>query len=161
MAAAVETLAEKASFASVAARAAALDWAAIGQELDARGCAVIGPLLTPEQCAAFSAGYDAGDAFRSRVVMARHGFGRGDYKYYAYPLPALLAELRTALYPPLAGVANRWEAALGREARFPPGHAAYLARCHAAGQARPTPLLLRYDPALNQHPCHQGPFRVR
>ena len=98
------------------------------------------------ECDALAGGYDAGDAFRSRVVMARHGFGQGEYKYYAYLLPGLVAELRAASYPPLAGVANRWEAALGREARFPPDHAAYLARCHTAGQARPTPLLLRYGP---------------
>ena len=130
----------------LAARVAVLDWAAIGADLDVRGCATTGPLLTPGECAALAAGYDAEAQFRSRVVMARHGFGQGEYKYYAYPLPKPVAALRAALYPKLADVANRWEAALGREAGFPPDHAAYLARCHEAGQVRPTPLLLRYGP---------------
>ena len=132
--------------ASIAARVAALDWAAVGRDLDLRGCAVIGPVLTPAECMALTSGYDADDAFRSRVIMARHGFGQGEYKYYAYPLPGSVADLRAALYPPLAGIANRWEAALGREVRFTPDHAVYLARCHEAGQVRPTPLLLRYGP---------------
>jgi hypothetical protein len=83
--------------------------------------------------------------FRSRVVMARHGFGRGEYKYFAYPLPATIAALRTALYPPLAAVANRWNAAMGIDVRYPASHAEYLTRCHHAGQAKPTPLLLQYE----------------
>ncbi len=128
----------------LAARVAACDWAAIGAELDAHGCAVTGPLLAPDECAALAAGYDNDALFRSRVVMARHGFGRGEYKYYADPLPASVATLRKSLYPPLAEIANRWQAALGGEANFPPDHAAYRARCQAAGQTRPTPLLLRY-----------------
>ena len=128
------------------AAAAALDWTRIGAELDAAGCAVTGPLLPPDACAALAAGYDDDAAFRSRVVMARHGFGRGEYRYYAYPLPDAVQALRAALYPPLAVVANRWAAALGHPAGFPARHADYLARCHAAGQARPTPLLLRYGP---------------
>ena len=130
----------------LAAAMAALDWTQIGAELDAAGCAVIGPLLPPDACAALAAGYDGDAAFRSRVVMARHGFGRGEYRYYAYPLPDTVQALRAALYPPLAGVANRWAAALGRSDGFPTTHADYLARCHAAGQGRPTPLLLRYGP---------------
>jgi hypothetical protein len=130
----------------VAERVAALDWAGIGAALDQRGCATTGPLLTEAECDALVQGYDAGDAFRSRVVMARHGYGKGEYKYYAYPLPALVGGLRTALYPALADVANRWAAALGLKAGFPSDHAEFLARCHAAGQPRPTPLLLRYGP---------------
>jgi len=131
---------------SVAERVAALDWAGIGAALDQRGCATTGPLLTEAECDALVQGYDAGEAFRSRVVMARHGYGKGEYKYYAYPLPTLVGGLRTALYPGLAEVANRWAAALGLGAGFPSDHAAFLARCHAAGQPRPTPLLLRYGP---------------
>jgi hypothetical protein len=127
-------------------RVAALDWAALGESLDAYGCAATGPLLSPDDCVALAAGYDRDDQFRSRVIMARHGFGRGEYKYFAYPLPALIAELRTALYPPLADIANRWNEALGIAPRFPAEHAAYLKRCHAAGQTRPTPLLLQYGP---------------
>jgi hypothetical protein len=139
---------------TLATRLAALDWAAIGTELDAYGRAVIGPLLTPAACEALALGYDAETAFRSRIVMARHGFGQGEYKYYAYPLPEPVAALRAALYPPLAAVANHWETMLGRATRFPADHAAYLALCHEAGQTRPTPLLLRYGPG--DHNClHQ------
>lgn len=126
-------------------RVAALDWPRIAAELDAAGCATTGPLLTPPECAALSASYDDPAGFRSRVVMARHGFGRGEYQYFAYPLPAPVQALRTALYTPLAAVANRWATALNLSG-FPPGHDEYLARCHAAGQQRPTPLLLRYGP---------------
>ncbi len=122
-----------------------VDWAAAAADLDAAGCAAIGPLLAPDACDALAAGYD-GDAFRSTVVMARHGFGRGEYKYFAYPLPPAIAALRTELYARLAPVANRWHEAMGLPARFPGDHAAFLARCHAAGQTRPTPLLLRYGP---------------
>ena len=130
----------------VSGEVAALDWTAAAESLDAYGCATTGPLLTPEDCTGFAAGYAKDEQFRSRVIMARHGFGRGEYKYFAYPLPALIAELRTALYPPLAAVANRWNEALGIAQRFPADHAAYLRRCHAAGQTRPTPLLLQYGP---------------
>ncbi len=126
------------------ARIAALDWARIAAELDTHGCATTGPLLAADDCAALAARYDDDVHFRSRIVMARHGFGRGEYKYFAYPLPDAVAALRTALYPPLAEIANRWNEALGTAVRFPPDHAAFLARCHAAGQTRPTPLLLRY-----------------
>lgn len=122
------------------------DWGAVGDELDAQGSAALGPLLSAEECAALAGLYDAEAPFRSRVVMARHGFGRGEYKYFAAPLPARVAALRTALYGPLAAVANRWQAALGRAERFPADHADFLAACHAAGQTRPTPLLLRYGP---------------
>jgi uncharacterized protein len=130
---------------SLASRLAKIDWDRIGAELDGFGAATTGVLLTPEECAAIASGYGQEEGFRSRVVMSRHGFGRGEYKYYAYPLPNLIAEMREALYPPLAAIANRWEAALGRPGDFPKDHAAYLDRCHAAGQTRPTPLLLRYE----------------
>jgi hypothetical protein len=128
----------------IADRVAALDWPGIDAALNAGGYAVIGPLLAEAECAELSTGFDADAAFRNRVVMARHGYGQGEYRYYSYPLPPLIAALRTALYPRLAEVANRWEQALGRPPAFPADHAAYLERCHAAGQARPTPLLLRY-----------------
>lgn len=121
-----------------------MDWPAIGQELSARGCATTGVVLSPEACAALAAGYDDEHRYRSRIVMARHGFGQGEYKYFADPLPSPVQELRTALYAKLAPVANAWAAALGRPADFPADHAAYLDQCHAAGQTRPTPLLLRY-----------------
>jgi hypothetical protein len=125
-------------------RIAALDWTRIEADLDAHGCAVVRALLSTEECAMLHALYDAGHAFRSTVVMARHGFGRGEYKYFSYPLPAIVAGLRRALYPPLAGVANRWNAALGLDQRFPDEHAVFVERCHRAGQTKPTPLLLSY-----------------
>ncbi|WP_135467987.1 2OG-Fe(II) oxygenase [Crenalkalicoccus roseus] len=130
----------------IAARVAALDWARIGAELDAGGAALTGALLTPAECEALAALYDAEAPFRSRVVMARHGFGSGEYKYFAAPLPAPVAALRAALWPRLVPVANRWQEAMGLAPRFPERHEEFLARCHAAGQARPTPLLLRYGP---------------
>ena len=122
------------------------DWARIAAELDEQGWAVLPGLLDPAACHKAAALYDQDDRFRSRVVMARHGFGRGEYRYFAYPLPAPVERLRTALYPHLAPIANGWQARLGLETRFPDRHADYLARCHAAGQTRPTPLLLRYGP---------------
>ena len=121
-----------------------LDWPRIGADLDAHGAAVIEKLLAPDDCRELVALYARDDRFRSRVVMARHGFGRGEYKYFDYPLPRLVADLREALYPPLARVANRWNEALRLETRYPATHAEYLERCHAAGQGRPTPLLLSY-----------------
>ena len=125
---------------------AQVDWAAAAADLGSAGYAVIGPVLNSAECAALAACYDQEDMFRSHVLMARHGFGRGEYRYFAYPLPASVAGLRSALYPHLAAIANAWAATLDEETRFPPGHAAYLASCHAAGQTRPTPLLLRYHP---------------
>jgi uncharacterized protein len=121
-----------------------LDWSRIHRDLDANGCAQVHGLLDANHCAEFCALYDRDSAFRSRVIMARHGFGRGEYRYFAHPLPPLVQELRTALYPPLAEVANRWYERLGLSARFPANHAQFLARCHDAGQVLPTPLLLRY-----------------
>ncbi|MBZ4374783.1 2OG-Fe(II) oxygenase [Corallococcus sp. AS-1-6] len=120
------------------------DWEETGRELDARGCAVLEQLLTPDECEALALLYDLDDAFRSRVVMARHGFGRGEYKYFDHPLPELVTKLRTALYPHLVPIANRWNTAMGIDVRYPDAHADFLARCHEAGQVRPTPLLLRY-----------------
>ena len=133
----------KGGVAPASARIAAVDWPRAGEELDARGYAVLPGLLSADECTALAARYE-GPGFRSRVVMARHGFGRGEYRYFDYPLPPLVAELRGSLYPPLARIANRWNQALGEDARYPQTHAAYLDRCHNAGQTRPTPLLLRY-----------------
>jgi hypothetical protein len=123
-----------------------MDWTRIEAELDAHGCALAPTLLDPAACAEVTAWYDEPGLFRSTVVMARHGFGRGEYRYFGDPLPALVQRLRAELYPPLAEMANRWNAALGEPARFPETHAQFRARCHAAGQTRPTPLLLRYGP---------------
>ncbi|MCY1041267.1 2OG-Fe(II) oxygenase [Corallococcus sp. bb12-1] len=128
----------------IATRVDVVDWGAVEKELDARGCATVERLLTPEECEALALLYDVEDAFRSRVVMARHGFGRGEYQYFDHPLPEVVSELRTALYPRLAPIANRWNTAMGIDVRYPEAHAEFLARCHAAGQVRPTPLLLRY-----------------
>ncbi|MBN8471897.1 2OG-Fe(II) oxygenase [Corallococcus exiguus] len=128
----------------MAERVRAVDWEGTGRELDARGCAALEHLLTPDECEALALLYDVEDAFRSRVVMARHGFGRGEYKYFDHPLPEVVTELRTALYPCLAPIANRWNTAMGIDVRYPDVHADFLARCHEAGQVRPTPLLLRY-----------------
>ncbi len=125
---------------------APIDWAALGDSLDARGFAVLPRLLAPEQCREVAAMYPDDSRFRSHIHMARHGFGRGEYKYFAYPLPVPIAGLRASLYPHLAEIANRWNADMGMEERFPAEHAAFLERCHAAGQARPTPLLLQYVP---------------
>jgi hypothetical protein len=129
---------------SLANKIAALDWERMAADLDAHGCATTGPLLTSEQCIALAETYGADGLFRSRVIMTRHGFGRGEYKYFAYPLPELVAALRGALYPSLADIANRWNEAMGIGVRYPGDHASYLARCHRAGQSKPTPLLLRY-----------------
>jgi hypothetical protein len=125
-------------------KVAQLDWERIGSELDAYGCAVVSGLLTASECAGYARSYGDAALYRSRVVMERHGFGRGEYQYFAYPLPAPLEALRSALYQPLAQIANRWHAAMGIEQRFPARHAEFIARCHGAGQQRPTPLILQY-----------------
>jgi len=132
--------------AAVVERVTGLDWPRIAADLDTFGAAVTGPILTPEECAHLAGVYGDDQLFRSRIVMARHGFGRGEYKYFAYPLPALIEALRSALYPPLAEVANRWNQAMGIDVGYPREHADFLARCREAGQTRPTPLLLRYGP---------------
>jgi len=130
------------------------DWTAATESLDTRGWAVLPGLLAPAECDAIAALYDQRGLFRSEIVMARHGFGRGDYRYFAYPLPDPVRALRTALYPRLAPIANRWHERMGFARRFPDIHADYIAQCHAAGQTRPTPLLLRYGPG--DHNClHQ------
>ncbi len=125
-------------------RVAEVDWTRVSTELDARGCATVEGLVTSTECQALTALYSEDAVFRSRVVMARHGFGKGEYKYFEYPLPGVVAALREALYPRLAPIANRWNAAMGIDVQYPAEHAVYLDRCHAAGQVRPTPLLLRY-----------------
>jgi uncharacterized protein len=130
---------------AIADRIAALDWTAVAADLDTRGCAVLPSLLTAATCETLRQFYPDDASFRSRIVMARHGFGSGEYKYFAYPLPPIVAALRGGLYPHLAPIANQWGARLGSETTFPGSHAAFLARCHAAGQTRPTPLLLQYE----------------
>jgi hypothetical protein len=139
---------------SLDARLHAIDWARAGEDLDAHGFALLPALLSARECRALIAGYRDDASFRRRVVMAQHGYGRGEYKYFAYPLPPLVAALREALYPPLAAIANRWLRALGLDDSFPPAHAAFLERCHAAGQLRPTPLLLAYAAGDHNH-LHQ------
>ncbi len=142
---------------SVEERVSGIDWERIGACLDDDGYASLSSVLSGDECAALAASYDEDDRFRGRVVMARHGFGSGEYRYFAYPLPGIVAALRTALYPGLAGIANRWNEALGIGERYPADHEAYLERCHAAGQTRPTPLLLRYG-AGDYNRLHQDHY---
>ncbi len=125
-------------------RAAAIEWEAASAELDAQGWVVLPQLLSDEECGSISGLYDAAQGFRSHVVMQRHGYGRGEYRYFSYPLPPLVARLRTALYRHLVPLANQWHERMGNAVRFPAEHAAFIERCHEAGQLRPTPLLLRY-----------------
>lgn len=132
--------------ASPAARVSSYDWPALAAELDEYGCTVLPKLLSPEECRAVAALYPDEGHFRSHVHMARYGFGKGEYRYFKYPLPALLGALRTALYPHLATVANGWNSRMGLNERYPGDHASFLKRCHEAGQSRPTPLLLQYVP---------------
>jgi hypothetical protein len=131
--------------AAAADRVAGVDWRQVAASLDERGYATTSALLTTEECLGFAALYDRDEAFRSRVVMQRHAFGRGEYKYLRYPLPRAVEALRQAIYPRLVPIANRWRERLGEEGRFPPVLAAYLKECHEAGQERPTPLLLKYE----------------
>ncbi len=121
-----------------------IDWSSVAFDLDAQGWAVLPALAEPDVCDGIAALYDEETGFRSRVVMARHGFGRGEYRYFSYPLPPVIQEFRRGLYPPLASIANRWHERMGIETRFPATHHEFLDRCHQAGQSRPTPLLLRY-----------------
>ncbi|MBN8944885.1 MAG: 2OG-Fe(II) oxygenase [Rhizobiales bacterium] len=139
-------IAPAAAVSSAEARIARYDWQALSEELSGFGCAVIDKLLTPEECRRIAALYPEEHHFRSHIHMARHGFGKGEYRYFKYPLPDLVAGLRTALYPRLAGVANAWNARMDIAQRYPADHAAFLAQCHAEGQTRPTPLLLQYVP---------------
>jgi uncharacterized protein len=126
------------------AELSSLDWTAVERSLDAQGHALLPQLLQPAQCVPLRELYAQDELFRSRIVMARHGFGRGEYKYFRYPLPELLQAWRQALYPPLAHIGNRWNEALGIDTRYPVSHTEYLRQCHAAGQTRPTPLMLQY-----------------
>ena len=124
----------------------AIDWDGVAAALEAQGVARLGAVFTPAECRALAALYPVPELFRSRVVMARHGYGRGEYQYFARPLPEAVQALRSALYPRLVPVANRWNEVMGLPVRYPAEHAAFLDRCHAAGQGKPTPLLLRYGP---------------
>jgi hypothetical protein len=129
---------------STASRVNAFDWQLVSQELDSQGSARIEGLLSADECQALAALYPKEGLFRSRVVMARHGFGSGEYKYFSYPLPDLIKDLRTTIYPRLAPIANRWNSAMGIEIRYPEQHADFIERCRHAGQDKPTPLLLQY-----------------
>jgi hypothetical protein len=135
-------------------RVRGIDWPGVGADLAARGNAVVERVLSASECRALAAQYADEQSFRSRVVMSRHGFGRGEYKYFSYPLPPLVAQLRSALYPHLAPIANEWNEKMGLDVEFPETHDAFLKRCHEAGQTRPTPLLLQY--AADDYNClHQ------
>src|SRR5262245_13236534 len=129
---------------SVEERVTAIDWKQLERELDAQGNGAIEGLLSRDECRAIAALYSRQDVFRSRVVMAQYGFGRGEYKYFQYPLPELIAQLRCAVYPRLVPIANRWNKAIGIDVSYPATHTEFLKRCHKAGQAKPTPLLLQY-----------------
>jgi hypothetical protein len=144
MKSAASTIRRPASPLDAGSRVEAIDWTQAGAELDAQGCAVLKGLLSADECRALAALYPDDARFRSRVVMGGHGFGRGEYKYFSYPLPDPIAQLRPVLYQKLHGIANRWNEAMGIDVRYPDSHAAFLKRCHAAGQDRPTPLLLQY-----------------
>jgi hypothetical protein len=150
---------------SIQDRIAALDWAAMARDLDGFGCTIFRSVLTREECRSLAAIYDQDNLFRSTIDMARHGFGRGEYKYWSYPLPDIVASLRTALYPPLAAVANRWNHLMEIDLKYPETHEEYLERCHAAGQARPTPLLLTYNEgdwnALHQDVYGENVFPIQ
>jgi hypothetical protein len=122
----------------------AVDWASASMHLDGYGWAMLRKLLTADECQTIARLYEDDRRFRSHVVMARHGFGRGEYKYFTYPLPDIVADLRRAIYPYLAPIANRWNESMGIHVRYPGAHADFIARCHKAGQTRPTPLLLQY-----------------
>jgi uncharacterized protein len=128
------------------ARVPAYDWQALAGDLGNYGCAVLPKLLSPEECRTIAALYPDERHFRSHIHMARHGFGRGEYRYFKYPLPGVIAALRRSLYPNLAAVANEWNGRMGLDERYPDDHASFLKRCHDAGQTRPTPLLLQYVP---------------
>ena len=151
---------------SISSRVTEIDWERVSAQLDAYGWAMLEGILSAEECRGIAGLYDGNGRFRSHVVMARHGFGRGEYKYFSYPLPEIIAELRTTIYPRLTPIANRWNEAMGIAVRYPPTHAEFLARCHGAGQTRPTPLLLQYGTddfnCLHQdlYGDHVFPFQV-
>jgi uncharacterized protein len=135
-----------ASSAPIEARVQEVDWTKVYADLDSQGWAVVPKLLTRPEADLIAGLYHREQGFRSHIIMARHGFGRGEYKYFSYPLPAVIQALRTATYPQLVPIANQWHERMGKEVRFPHEHAAFLERCHRAGQLRPTPLLLEYAP---------------
>jgi hypothetical protein len=143
-AAQISTVDATASPELIAERVKTFDWERVSQELHAQGNAVLKRLLSPQECQALAALYPRDDLFRSRIVMGKHGFGRGEYKYFKHPLPSLIAELRTAIYPQLVPIANSWNTAMGINSTYPEKHAEFLERCHQAGQLKPTPLLLQY-----------------
>jgi len=154
MKAAANTVTPINSWKSVEERARTIAWERVWQDLDAEGSATVERILSPEECRHLAALYPNADLFRSQVVMARHGFGRGEYKYFSYPFPDLVARLRTAVYPHLVAIANRWNTAMGIDVRYPEKHAEFIERCHQAGQTKPTPLLLQYG--LDDYNClHQ------
>jgi uncharacterized protein len=130
--------------ADVKERGSVIDWQRLSQDLDREGCAIVERLLSIEECQSIAALYQNDEVCRSHVVMARHGFGRGEYKYFGYPLPSLVAKLRSAFYPLLVPIANRWNEEMGIDVRYPQDFVDFIERCHQAGQVRPTPLLLRY-----------------
>lgn len=140
------TISPTAADMSTEARVASYDWRSLAGDLDNYGCAVLPKLLSPDECLGIAMLYSDESHFRSHIHMARHGFGKGEYRYFNYPLPGLLGGLRTALYPHLADVANRWNARMGIDERYPDTHSSFLEQCHDAGQTRPTPLLLQYVP---------------
>lgn len=150
----------------IASRVQRFDWQELGRQLDSYGWALLDGILSAEECRAIAALYDESGVFRKQIVMARHGFGSGEYKYFDYPLPGIISELRTHFYPRLAPIADRWNEAMGIDVRYPREHAAFIERCHAAGQTRPTPLLLKYGEgdfnALHQdlYGEHVFPFQV-
>jgi len=141
---AIQTETPGASSTRIAERVQGLDWERVSHELDAQGSARLERLLSPDACQMVAGLYPQEDIFRSRVEMRRHGFGRGEYKYFSYPLPQLVGDLRTTVYPLLVPIANRWNTAMGLDVRYPEEHADFIERCHHAGQVRPTPLLLQY-----------------
>jgi uncharacterized protein len=130
---------------SITERVDAIDWQQVSQDLDAQGHAMLDHLLSPEECRTMASLYTRDDIFRSQIVMAQHGFGSGEYKYFSYPLPQLVAQFRTTVYPQLVPIANRWNEAMNIDVRYPVQHAGFIERCHQAGQTRPTPLLLKYE----------------
>jgi len=139
---------------TIAERVEAVSWEQVSRELDAEGSAVIKGILSADECDEVRTLYDEEELFRSQVVMERHGFGRGEYRYFGYPLPDLIRDLRTSIYPHLVPIANRWNEAMGVDVRFPTTHAEYIRRCHEAGQDKPTPLVLKYG--IDDYNClHQ------
>jgi len=140
----IATETEQTSALDIDTRVNRYDWAGVSAHLDAYGWGMLPKLLTPSEAAGIAGLFDDDSRFRSHIVMARHGFGRGEYKYFAYPLPDKVAGLRTALYPRLVPIANRWNESMGIGVRYPDAHADFIKRCHKAGQTRPTPLLLQY-----------------